>query len=170
MDRGTEHLERIFAGLYPRLHAYALGLLLDRDGAEDVCQEVFLKAHQQGERFLSLQNPRAYLYAMVRNACLDRAREAVRRGEVPLPDGGTLSSAYCPERDLLRGEFERALLAGLAALGTEEREYVVLRDLQGMGYGKIATLSGAAVNRVRWVLREGRQKLKRIMEAKYGRD
>lgn len=170
MGRGTEQLERIFAGLYPRLHAYAMGLLLDRDGAEDVCQEAFLKAHELGEAFLGLANPRAYLYAMVRNRCLDRCRSGASRCEVPLREEAALSAAYSPEGECLQRELDGVILAGMATLTLEARELLLLKDVEGLRYKGIAALCGIPLTRVRWVLREARQKLKTYVEANYGGD
>ena len=40
--------------------------------AEDVLQDVFLKAMRQGERFCAITNARAWLYEVARNALADR--------------------------------------------------------------------------------------------------
>ena len=156
------------SGLYPALHAYAMGILLDRDAAEDVCQDVFLKAHEMGADFTRLRNRKAYLYTMIRNRCMDRFRSESGRSEVPLTEQTTLSAAFSPEADCLRGELDGVLLAGLGTLKLEAREILLLRDVQGLKYRQIAELSGIPVSRVRWVLREARQKMKRYVEANYG--
>lgn len=44
------------------------------DTADDVLQDVFLKAVRQGRAFCDLDNPRAWLFQVARNALVDRAR------------------------------------------------------------------------------------------------
>ena len=165
---GNRSLSELISGLYPALHAYAMGILLDRHGAEDVCQEVFLKAHQMGADFHRLKNRKAYLYTMIRNRCMDRYRSTSKQQEVPLTEQATLSAAYSPETDCLRAELDGVVMAGLRTLKLEAREILLLRDVQGLRYKQIAELAGVSVNRVRWQLREARQKMKAYVEANYG--
>ena len=58
--------------------------LPDSHAAEDPLQDVFVNAMRQGEVFCSLDNPRAWLFQVARNAVVDRAR--VARHLVPLDD------------------------------------------------------------------------------------
>ena len=58
--------------------------LPDGHAADDLLQDVFLKAMRQGEGFCSLDNPRAWLFQVARNAVIDRARSA--KHHVPLDD------------------------------------------------------------------------------------
>lgn len=165
---GNRPFSELISKHYPALHAYAMGILLDRHSAEDVCQEVFLKAHQMGTDFDCLKNRKAYLYTMVRNCCMDRYRLASRQQEVPLTEQATLSAAYSPETDCLRGELDGVIMAGMQTLKLEAREILLLRDVQGLRYKQIAELAGVPVSRVRWKLREARQKMKAYVEANYG--
>ncbi len=52
--------------------------------AEDMLQDLFLKAMRQGKGFCDIRNPRAWLFEVARNALADRLR--VARETVPLPD------------------------------------------------------------------------------------
>jgi RNA polymerase sigma-70 factor (ECF subfamily) len=58
----------------------------DGHAADDLLQDVFLKAMRQGTGFCSLHNPRAWLFQVARHAVIDRARTA--RHLVPLDEGG----------------------------------------------------------------------------------
>ncbi len=69
-------------------HAELLGYLRhrlsDADAAADLLHDAFLKAMRQGLDFCALDNPRAWLFRVARNALIDRARSA--RPADPLPD------------------------------------------------------------------------------------
>lgn len=67
------------------LLAYLRHRLPDADAAADVLQDVFVKAMRQGQGFCRLDNPRAWLFQVARNALADRARTA--HPAEPLPEG-----------------------------------------------------------------------------------
>jgi RNA polymerase sigma factor (sigma-70 family) len=54
--------------------AFAHRMLGDRAEAEDVVQETFLKAHRPARRFDGRSAPSTWVFAIARNACLDRLR------------------------------------------------------------------------------------------------
>ena len=66
------------------LKGYLIHRLGDRALAEDLLQDVFLKAMRAGEHFCALDNPRAWLFQVARNALVDHLRLA--REPVALPD------------------------------------------------------------------------------------
>ena len=51
--------------------------------ADDLLQDVFIKALRQGERFCEIANARAWLYEVARNALADRLRLARKAVELP---------------------------------------------------------------------------------------
>jgi RNA polymerase sigma-70 factor (ECF subfamily) len=58
------------------LRSYLRHRASDADVADDVLQDVFVKAMRQGQGFCTLDNPRAWLFQVARNALVDRARTA----------------------------------------------------------------------------------------------
>lgn len=64
---------RAFEG---ELRSYLRHRTADADAADDVLQDVFVKAMRQGQGFCTLDNPRAWLFQVARNALVDRARTA----------------------------------------------------------------------------------------------
>jgi RNA polymerase sigma-70 factor (ECF subfamily) len=58
------------------LRGYLRHRASDADVADDVLQDVFVKAMRQGQGFCVLDNPRAWLFQVARNALVDRARTA----------------------------------------------------------------------------------------------
>ena len=66
------------------LRGWARHKLGNTTDAEDLLQDLFLKALRQGEQFCSVQNARAWLFEVARNTLADRLR--VARHTVELPD------------------------------------------------------------------------------------
>jgi len=58
------------------LRSYLRRRANDADMADDVLQDVFVKAMRQGKDFCALDNPRAWLFQVARNTLVDRARTA----------------------------------------------------------------------------------------------
>ena len=95
--------------------------------ADDLLQEVFLKALLHGKAFCVLDNPRAWLFHVARNLLVDRLR--LTKDQVPLPDDLAADSAleFLPV-DLLSHCLPRVL----TELSPEDREAILLCDMQGM--------------------------------------
>ncbi len=104
--------------------AYRCGSALE---ADDLLQEVFLKALLQGKDFCGLDNPRAWLFHVARNLLLDRLR--LTKEQVPLPDDLFAESvSELAPIDLLTHCLPRVL----SELSAEDRQAVMFCDIQGM--------------------------------------
>jgi len=95
--------------------------------ADDLLQEVFLKALLKGKEFCQLDNPRAWLFHVARNLLIDRLR--LTKEQVPLPDDLSAESitAIAPV-DLLSHCLPRVL----TELSPEDREAILLCDMRGL--------------------------------------
>jgi RNA polymerase sigma-70 factor (ECF subfamily) len=95
--------------------------------ADDLLQEVFLKALLQGKGFCQIDNPRAWLFHVARNLLVDRLRLTMEH--VPLPDDLTAEPKHAFEPvDVLSHCLPRVL----TELSPEDREAITLCDLQGV--------------------------------------
>ena len=73
MARGEEAaFTELYRDYRTRLHQYALSLVRDRDAAEDAVQDAFLGWVRQRAAGNAPRQAGPYLYASVRNRCLDR--------------------------------------------------------------------------------------------------
>src|SRR3954471_21479807 len=78
-----ESIEELFAALESPLLAYAMRLAGEREAAEDVVQEAFMKLHAQ---FGEVREPRRWLFRTVHNLALNQRRAATK--VVPMPQFG----------------------------------------------------------------------------------
>jgi RNA polymerase sigma factor (sigma-70 family) len=142
-----------------------------RADAEDITQEACLRAFRAIATFRG-DSAKAWVLTIVRNTAyswLERNRktslvsvdqlDAESRNEVEL--GGSLmeANASTPESSLIAQVDASELEAAIAALPEAFREIVVLRDLQGLSYHEIATVSGIAIGTVMSRLARGRRRL-----------
>lgn len=167
-----------------RLHqqavfAVALRMLGDRDEAQDVAQDAFVRAYQGIPAFRGEAKLSTWLISITMNLCRNRRRWWARRRKViaaslddPLPtEEGTLGQtledpAPSPAALTERRERQRLLEASLQALDDAHRGVVVLRDLQGYSYEEIAGMLHCRVGTVKSRLSRARLHLRALLDGK----
>ena len=125
-----------------------LRLLGDRDEAEDVAQEVMLRAWQGITRFQGRSSYFTWLYRIaVNEANRALAKRARRPASVPIgPEELQLpgSPAADPARQAENSELRQALARALAELPPPLRTAIVLRDVEGLSTQEAAEIAGVS--------------------------
>jgi len=158
---------------------FELAWHLTRNGAdaEDLVQETYARAMHAWGQFEPGTDLRAWLFRILRNGFLDRARRARRHPEEDeLEEGAAELAGGPPGGEALRGDAELEQLRGLvgqeieAALGTlaEPARTAVLLDVQGFSEAEVALVLGCAVGTVKSRLARARAAL-RVILAEYRR-
>jgi RNA polymerase sigma-70 factor (ECF subfamily) len=145
-----------------RIYNLTMALGVRRADAEDVAQEVFVRAFQGLRRFRGEARFRTWLYQIAVNAARSyhagpSGREPalpVRRDDRDAPD--PVGADPFAERLADREVIDRAL----AALPGEWREAVTLRDIEGFSYREIADLTGMPLGTVESRIFRARQELR----------
>lgn len=142
--RGAEDFDALFRSCVRDVHAYALSLLGDRAGAEDVTAIAFERLYRARRRLDARRGtPRGLLFTIARNAALDELRTRSRRGAGTERDAGELSDAGS-EHALEQVELRATLAGALATLSTRERELVLLKfhgQLSNAELGRVLGIS-----------------------------
>ena len=117
--------------------AYIVRSLGDHELAQDVFQETFLRAFRAYRGLSAVANPRAWLYKIASNACHDARRRQARR-PLPLEEAAAVADRrYGADRELAG-----AVVAFVRLLPRRQRQALVLRKFQDMGYDEIAGALG----------------------------
>jgi RNA polymerase sigma factor (sigma-70 family) len=155
-----DDLERLYKTHYPAVVRFLYRKIWDPDRAEDLAQEVFIRAMAHRP-----EKPRAWIFAVAANLARDEARAAIRRKkhltllkDDPIPFSTPEPSAE--EAVELEERWER-VAGALAELTERDREVLLLWDA-GLSYPEIAAQSGLAVGAVGTTLARAR---KRLIEA-----
>jgi len=122
--------------------------------AEDLLQEVFLKAMRQGERFCAIVDARAWLYEVARNALADRLRLA--RDTVELPEDLSAATEEIAAVDSLAMCLPRVL----SELSPEDREAITLCDLEGLPQEEYARRKGLSLPGAKSRVQRARKRLR----------
>jgi RNA polymerase sigma-70 factor (ECF subfamily) len=153
--RDPQSLARFFDLAFPYVYNLAFRLVGNKEAAEDVTQDVFVKVYQAADRLQTDRHPKPWLTTITYNRCRDLARRAAARPEVP-DDGNVIgersADASTPEDVILREERRRLTERALSALDEELRAVVILHDFCGMTHESIAEIMelGAAAVRKRY--------------------
>jgi RNA polymerase sigma factor (sigma-70 family) len=161
------HSERTFEGLY-RAHAgdvyrYALAVTGNRSDAEDVAQTTFMNAYRALERGERPVKPQNWLIAIAHNVCRQRFRQASRRpDEVVFQED--VAEALVPSDDTPSiTDIQRAL----GHLALNQREALVMRELEGRSYAEIAELLGLTVSAVETLIFRARRALREQLDGSF---
>lgn len=145
------------------LRGYLRHRLADDAAADDVLQDVFVKAMRQGRGFCSLDNPRAWLFQVARNALVDRARTAHPHVAFTddLAEAAPASVGDMAPVDALAG----CLVRTLAELPVEDQKVLRACDLEGQTQRAFAHAHGLSLPAVKSRLLRARQRLRHRLTA-----
>jgi RNA polymerase sigma-70 factor (ECF subfamily) len=159
-----------FAELHERyeqaLLRYARSILRDPHDAADAAQETWtraLAAMREGPGRVA--SVRSWLFAIARNACMDRLREGKRCAPAEI-DERALGTSPAPEDVLELRTRAREALGDIAGLSERQRAALVLRDLAGLEGDDLAHALRTDARRASWLLTDARRSLAEIHEGR----
>lgn len=122
--------------------------------AEDMLQDLFLRAMRQDRKFCEIANARAWLFEVARNAVADRLR--LKKEQVELPDDLPAEHEEMPPVESLAACLPRAL----SELSEEDREAITRCDLEGMSQEDYARLKGLSLPGAKSRVQRARKRLR----------
>jgi len=164
--------ERLVRPHFDRLHRLAWRLAGAKAEAEDLFQELLVKAFAKLDDLVEVDEPGAWLCRVMYNLFIDERRRFARRRlhtveEGQLPGDGLegMPGVEDPVRDNERLEQYRRLDKALAQLSDEHRIVVLLHDTEGYKLTEIQELTGTPVGTVKSRLHRARVRLREILLA-----
>ena len=136
------HQERVFRFLHRMLDA--------REEAMELSQDVFVKAWQALPGWRPEAAFSTWLLQIARNAALDQVRRRQVVRFAPLEEGLEVADeAPGPEARYATRERQAQLERALRRLAAEHREILLLREVEGLAYGELASVLGIAEGTVK---------------------
>jgi RNA polymerase sigma-70 factor (ECF subfamily) len=153
-------LERLFREYHPTLVRYLTRRLGDRDWAEEIAQETFVRAMRQ----TVITNERSWLFAVATNLVRDEARKDIRnRRHLTLMAEEARENAEPPSPALERAEEMAIARQAVSALPERDRNALLMRE-EGLDYPEIAAALELSVGSVGTTLARARRRLAEAYE------
>lgn len=152
---------------FPALYAAAYRLVNGSADAEDLLQEVFIKASRHRAELETMEYPRAWLLRTLYNQFVDSRRREERRpsglGSAQDPAELAAPSASRPDREAECGRNAEAVQRALARLGQEARNLLMMHDIDGLTLPEIREATGLPLGTIKSRLHRARVKLGRLL-------
>lgn len=143
--------QQIFESLYDKyvdeLFGFCVSKVRHREEAIDIVQEVFIRFWSLIEKGEELRNPRALLYAMVRNKIIDYYRSVTLQRVFPLTDEFSEQLADPKSFDLDELDL-KLVLQTINTLDDPSRELLLYKFIDGMNHKQIGDILGLTENTV----------------------
>lgn len=145
IQRWKEGDERAATALVER-HANALARYIaslgERDAAEEVVQDTFVRAFSSLDTFRGESSLRTWLFTIARRLVVDRRRAFRRRKEVGNLDDVDAATEYNALDTLIASESRKKVWGAVGKLSPTQREVFLLRVNEGLSYKEIAEVAG----------------------------
>jgi len=144
-----------------KLFLIAYRILNNRQEAEDVVQEVFMKMWMMKEKLDKYDDVTALAVTMTRNSSIDIIRKSRNMSS---DDGGKVLTvrdpSLTPFETMVSSENRQIISRIIDELPDEWRNLVQMREIRGMSYEEIACIKGLNINNLRVMLSRARNLIK----------
>jgi len=169
-QRGDTHAFEILVDRYhSRIYGLTYNMTSNREDAEDLTQEIFVKAYEALPRFKRRSSFYTWLYRIAVNKTINYRKKRNRRRAMSFDQFDQevkndevyreLTAKGSPLRHLSLSELQKKLNEALLHLSEKHRTVLVMHDMQGIPHEEIAKVVGASVGTVRSRLFYARQQM-----------
>jgi len=168
--RAKEHDEAALAQLYEenfdKIYRYVVLKIGDRTEAEDMTQQVFLKAFKSISGYKSKGRPfSSWLFRIAHNQVVDHWRRKSKRATVPLDEALVGSNNSNPSTDAERKMDIESLVAATKRLTGMQREVVSLRFAGGLSVAQVAKTMGKSEGAIKALQHSAIVSLRKMLAA-----
>lgn len=155
------------------LFAFAMHLVADREGAEDIAQEAFVKAWRHMRSFAAGGNFRSWLFSIARNTALDwlRKKKSVAFSAFESEEGENVFEASLADEAPLaeelfaRAEDARYLQGLLENINPQYREVLMLKNSGNLTFAEVSAVVKRPLHTVKSQYRRALAALERLAKA-----
>ncbi len=154
-----------------RVYGFVRRMVPNDDEAQDVTQEVFIRAYQAMGTFDGRSSLRSWLFRIAHNLCIDKARRRERQVstmtiESSQEDEQTYEFAdtrWDPSQSVLTDELREVVEGAISTMSEKLRTVLLLHDKEDMGYEEIAKTIDVPVGTVKSRLFLARNHLQQVV-------
>ena len=170
-DEQSAFLERAIEQYGKATYNFAYRLTGNEADARDLTQDAFVRVFRAWRSFQPGTSFLSWIFRIVTNLYRDELRRRKGRFLEELPEdnapqefAGQRPLAVTPIDDLVDAELGEPLSRALASLSADQRQVIILADIEEYSYQEIAEVMGCSIGTVRSRLHRARALLRRLME------
>ncbi|HEY8314468.1 MAG TPA: sigma-70 family RNA polymerase sigma factor [Candidatus Baltobacteraceae bacterium] len=164
-------LERAVEQYGKATYNFAYRLTRNEADARDLTQDAFIRVYRAWRSFQPGTSFLSWIYRIVTNLHRDELRRSKGRYQEEIPDdnapqeyAGERPLAVTPIEDYVEGQLSEPLARSLEALSPDQRQVVMLADIEEYSYQEIAEIMGCSIGTVRSRLHRARALLRRLLQ------
>jgi RNA polymerase sigma-70 factor, ECF subfamily len=161
MDQQT-FLEHAIEQYGKATYNFAYRLTGNEADASDLTQEAFIRVYRAWRSFRPGTSFLSWIYRIVTNLHRDELRRRKGRYQEEIPDDGALPSVE-PIEEYVESHLSESVAKALAELSPEQRQIVLLADVEECSYQEIGKIVGCSVGTVRSRLHRARGQLRNLV-------
>jgi RNA polymerase sigma factor (sigma-70 family) len=151
-----------------RLYRMAFRLMINREEAEDIVQEVYVKLWGMRNELSNYNSLEALAVRITRNLCLDNLRRRkVNQNAMKAEQMKEAMHSVSPAEILEKKEEAEMIHTLIAALPEPQRSLVHLRHLEGKEYEENSELDNMNLNAIRVSISRARKQMREMLEKQY---
>ncbi len=155
----------------PSLLAFLVSRIGDRDGAEDLLQETFVRAIRADRTLRDRENVRPYLFRIAHNQLINFVRKRWRDSAASLDEGAQLlndglhdSGSLSPEAVTEYNELQEIVEKAMEAMTPAHRQAFQLGVIESRPYAEIGRITGWTLSQVKINIYRARRKAIEILD------
>jgi RNA polymerase sigma-70 factor (ECF subfamily) len=165
----SDAIEELLTRYEPSIYRFGLRMCGDEESAREVLQETLLAAFRHLPTFRGDATISTWLYQIARSFCIKERRSERPTESLESPRARGLAEASAPpDAQAHAREIGAALAAAIQALPPEQREVIVLRDVEGLSAEEAAVVVGIEVGALKSRLHRARMQLRGELAALLG--
>jgi RNA polymerase sigma-70 factor (ECF subfamily) len=159
--------EALFYALNNRLLKFCIFYIHNKEAAEEIVSDVFVKCWENRGNLANIENPETYLFVAVKNQSLNYLKKFSHIHVVPVESSNSveLVNTYDPEKELERKELHFMLDQAIATLPKQACIIFKLIREDGMKYKEVAEILNISPRTVQTQLFRAIKKLSVIVSA-----
>ena len=155
-----EQFKELFFPLHKQLFQTAYILLKNREDAEDLIQEAYLKLWNKRDEVVIQSNPPAYCHTLVRRMCIDFLRQQENRQDSDFLENTSFCVNENPEQTMEIKDECRHLKLLIRQLPHAQRKVMWMRDVCECSFEEIEQATGMNATNIRSALSRARKRIR----------
>jgi RNA polymerase sigma factor (sigma-70 family) len=162
LHAGSAH---VYETLYPTLFRVAYRICGNRNKAEDICQEAFIKYFERAEPLPDLEQTKYWLIRVLRNLALNHEKKRSRESKAyQRLARNSRQYSESGEMEVLQEETRSVVQQALDRLPYKLRSVLVLKEYADLGYREISRILGISEGNVKVRVFRARERLAQLLE------